>query len=90
MFGIVSLIMAGAAFAGENQTASTTAERPYNGITWFDLGPASTSQNLVLEQSAVKSFNGITAFDLGQTPTRRARTLEFGKFAALFNGITVF
>jgi len=91
MFGIISMLAAGAASAGEYQAVSTTGERPYNGITWFDLGPASTSQNLVLEQSTVKSFNGITAFALGQTPTRRARTLaESAKFAAVSNGVTVF
>ncbi len=91
MLGIVSLLTAGAAFAGENQAAPAMAKLPYNGITYFDLGPASVGQDAITPQPWAKSFNGITVFDLGQPATRLPRIpQETAKFAPASNGITVF
>lgn len=96
MIGIVSIFAVGSAFAGENQASSGKSGHLYNGITYFDLGPASTCQDPApMEPATAKPSNGITVFDLGQ-PGSGVRGSCAGQMpdrvmmSKRYNGITVF
>ncbi|OGW48486.1 MAG: hypothetical protein A2078_15715 [Nitrospirae bacterium GWC2_57_9] len=92
---IASLCMAGAAFAADNsQAASESSAKPNNGITYFDLGPATDCQERAETMEQEKPFNGITAFEMGQQGSG-ARGSCAGQTVAQpasmsYNGITVF
>jgi hypothetical protein len=86
----------GSAFGAETKTASKLFS---NGITFFDLGPASPSgvatESAAAIESAVVAFNGITFFD--QKPGSGVRGAGAGGSAVpgstgkpAYNGITVF
>lgn len=70
----------------------------YNGITYFDLGPASTAGEVVLtREAAAAPYNGITIFELGRSEASKRDNAATGSAAGgpapeqkLYNGITVF
>ncbi len=72
----------------------------YNGITYFNLGPASTGGEFVApltREAAAMPYNGITVFELGQSGTSKRDYAASGSATGgpapemkLYNGITVF
>jgi len=95
---IVSIFTFESAFAADRTTAPEASGKFFNGITYFDLGPASTcgdAEGTFEKESAVKMFNGTTAFDLGK-PVSGAKECCAGQRAKettmskSYNGITVF
>lgn len=89
---VVSIFTFGAAYAADSQAAGALS----NGITYFDLGPASTCNELVgsVEADTAKPFNGVTAFDLGKTGARVQNSCADKAAQTImsknYNGITVF
>ncbi len=97
MIALVSTL--GTAFAADTAAAIERSAGLYNGITYFDLGPASTGGAFVApvtQEAAAVPYNGITVFELGQPGTSKrdyARGSAAGGQAPetkLYNGITVF
>lgn len=95
---IVSIFTFESAFAADRKIAPDVNGRLFNGITYFDLGSASTcgdAEAVFEKDSAVKMFNGITVFDLGKPGSgahgscagQRAKETMISK---VYNGITVF
>ncbi len=94
MIALVSTL--GTAFAA----APDRSAGIYNGITYFDLGPASTGGEYVApltQEATAVPYNGATVFELGQ-PGRSKRDYAASGSAAggpapemkLYTGITVF
>ncbi len=84
----------GPAFGGDLQTAG--GNKPYNGITYFDLGSGSTcavASGISQEKTVVLS-NGITVFDRGQESSTQRSCINLAANQAMssksYNGVTVF
>ncbi len=98
MIALVSTL--GTAFAADTAAALDRSAGLYNGITSFDLGPASTGGEFVaplMREAATVPYNGITVFELAQTGTSKRDYAARGSAAGgpapelkLYNGITVF
>ncbi len=94
---IVSVIAFGSAFAVENAAAQENNGMAYNGITYFDFGPASTYVEVAAagKGTAILSYNGITYIDQEQ-PVSEAKGFAAGgsqlgrSMNKFYNGITVF
>ncbi len=96
---LVIALVFGSAFAADSK-AAPESKRLYNGITFFDTGPeTSTRTEAAVTAETVpekKPFNGITYFDLGQ-PKSSSKGYAAGGPGAQekpdkkpYNGITVF
>jgi hypothetical protein len=84
----------GSAFAAENTAMRENNAMVYNGITYFDLRPASTYVELAASKgTAILSYNGITYIDQEQSGAKGSAAggsqldRSTNKF---YNGITVF
>ncbi len=95
VFAVVAMVLSlGAAFAGDLQAAD--GSKPYNGITHFDLGPASTCRDSAAAEQGLemKPYNGITYFGQGQAGSGSKNYNCVGEARVAvnkpYNGITVF
>jgi len=93
VYAVMALVLSlGTAFAGDLQAADGT--KPYNGVTYFDLGLASRIGSEAAIDNA-KSYNGVTYF--GQrSPESEAEGSGAGGVKPdsptkeFYNGVTVF
>jgi hypothetical protein len=85
----------GTTFAGDVQAAA--GSNPFNGITYFDLGPVQTCTSVSAtnnEQKTVAPSNGITVFDDNQESGAKGSCANQAPkqvaSSKAYNGITVF
>ena len=93
---MVSVFTFGAAYAADNQPAAGTGGQLTNGITYFNLGPASTCTDPAgpIVRDVAKPFNGVTVFDIakagsGAQGSCAGRTAQMTT-TKVYNGITAF
>ncbi len=95
VLAVMAMVLSvGTAFAGDLQTAG--GSKPYNGVTYFDLGSGSTCavDSGTSQEKTVVLSNGITVFDKVQESSTKRSCINLAANQTMssknYNGITLF